>query len=92
MFGWHRSCGGLSGTDVFVPESPPLAGACRKSQRAHQMLMRIGNQRYADETIRDIEHTLSKDSQKVSGACWSEGTPYHHDWHCPGHVSAVVRD
>ena len=52
----------------FVPESPRWLVRAGKSQRAHQMLMRIGNQRYADETIRDIEHTLSKDSQKVS---WS---------------------
>jgi hypothetical protein len=56
----------------FVPESPRWLVRAGKSQRAHQMLMRIGNQRYADETIRDIEHTLSKDTQKVSwSACWS---------------------
>ncbi|ROS24895.1 sugar porter family MFS transporter [Raoultella terrigena] len=52
----------------FVPESPRWLVRVGKSQRAHQMLMRIGNQRYADETIRDIEQTLSKDTQKVS---WS---------------------
>jgi hypothetical protein len=56
----------------FVPESPRWLVRAGKSQRAHQMLMRIGNQRYADETIRDIEHTLSKDSQKSPGQpCWS---------------------
>ncbi|VTM21851.1 D-xylose transporter [Raoultella terrigena] len=55
----------------FVPESPRWLVRVGKSQRAHQMLMRIGNQRYADETIRDIEQTLSKDKQKVSwSALW----------------------
>lgn len=55
----------------FVPESPRWLVRVGKSQRAHQMLMRIGNQRYADETIRDIEQTLSKDTQKVSwSALW----------------------
>lgn len=55
----------------FVPESPRWLVRVGKSQRAHQMLMRIGNQRYADETIRDIEQTLSKDAQKVSwSALW----------------------
>ncbi|TDQ19967.1 sugar porter (SP) family MFS transporter [Raoultella sp. BIGb0149] len=55
----------------FVPESPRWLVRVGKSQRAHRMLMRIGNQRYADETIRDIEQTLSKDTQKVSwSALW----------------------
>lgn len=55
----------------FVPESPRWLVRVGKSQRAHQMLMRIGNQRYADETIRDIEQTLSKDTQRVSwSALW----------------------
>ncbi|OMP90318.1 sugar porter family MFS transporter [Raoultella terrigena] len=55
----------------FVPESPRWLVRVGKSQRAHQMLMRVGNQRYADETIRDIEQTLSKDTQKVSwSALW----------------------
>ncbi|HAT1648842.1 TPA: sugar porter family MFS transporter [Raoultella planticola] len=55
----------------FVPESPRWLVRVGKNQRAHQMLMRIGNQRYADETIRDIEQTLSKDTQKVAwSALW----------------------
>ncbi|HHG8771770.1 TPA: sugar porter family MFS transporter [Raoultella planticola] len=49
----------------FVPESPRWLVRAGKSQRARQMLMRIGNQHYADETIKDIEQTLSKDTQKV---------------------------
>ncbi|HAT1622793.1 TPA: sugar porter family MFS transporter [Raoultella planticola] len=55
----------------FVPESPRWLVRVGKNQRAHQMLMRIGNQRYAEETIRDIEQTLSKDTQKVAwSALW----------------------
>jgi len=52
----------------FVPESPRWLARVGKNERAHQMLKRIGNQQYADATLREIQQTLSKDTQKVS---WS---------------------
>jgi SP family xylose:H+ symportor-like MFS transporter len=52
----------------FVPESPRWLVRAGKSERAHQMLSRIGSKSYADETLKDIQETLSKDTQKVS---WS---------------------
>jgi len=52
----------------FVPESPRWLARVGKHERAHQMLKRIGNQQYADATLREIQQTLSKDTQKVS---WS---------------------
>ncbi|VFS81043.1 D-xylose transporter [Raoultella terrigena] len=77
----------------FVPESPRWLVRVGKSQRAHQMLMRIGNQRYADETIRDIEQTLSKDTQKslLVRAVAAQSSPDHCDGYGAGNVPAVVR-
>ncbi|MFD1801114.1 sugar porter family MFS transporter [Mixta tenebrionis] len=55
----------------FVPESPRWLARMGKNERAHQMLQRIGNQRYADETLHDIQLTLNKDTHKVSwSALW----------------------
>ncbi|WP_227319170.1 sugar porter family MFS transporter [Cedecea davisae] len=55
----------------FVPESPRWLVRAGKSERAHQMLSRIGSKSYADETLRDIQKTLSQDTQKVSwSALW----------------------
>lgn len=50
----------------FVPESPRWLARVGKNERAHQMLKRIGNQQYADQTLHEIQQTLSKDTQKVS--------------------------
>ncbi len=55
----------------FVPESPRWLARAGKNERAHQMLMRIGNKHYADETLDEIQQTLSKDTQKVAwSALW----------------------
>ncbi|WP_395490383.1 sugar porter family MFS transporter [Cedecea davisae] len=55
----------------FVPESPRWLVRAGKSERAHQMLSRIGSKSYADETLKDIQKTLSQDTQKVSwSALW----------------------
>lgn len=55
----------------FVPESPRWLVRAGKNERALQMLKRIGNQRYADETLHDIQQTLGKEQQKVSwSALW----------------------
>ncbi|MCT4712702.1 sugar porter family MFS transporter [Enterobacteriaceae bacterium H11S18] len=55
----------------FVPESPRWLARAGKNERAHQMLKRIGNQSYADETLKEIQQTLSQDNQKVSwSALW----------------------
>lgn len=55
----------------FVPESPRWLARAGKNERAHQMLMRIGNKHYADETLGEIQQTLSKDTQKVAwSALW----------------------
>lgn len=55
----------------FVPESPRWLARAGKNERAHQMLKRIGNQSYADETLKEIQQTLNQDNQKVSwSALW----------------------
>ncbi|WP_213715542.1 sugar porter family MFS transporter [Cedecea lapagei] len=56
----------------FVPESPRWLVRAGKNERAHQMLSRIGSKAYADVTLKDIQETLSKDTQKVSwSALWT---------------------
>ena len=55
----------------FVPESPRWLVRAGKNERAHKMLKRIGNQKYADDTLNDILQTLNNDTQKVSwGTLW----------------------
>lgn len=55
----------------FVPESPRWLARAGKNDRARQMLLRIGNGHYADETLSEIQQSLSKDKQKVAwSALW----------------------
>lgn len=52
----------------FVPESPRWLVKAGKPERARAMLQRIGSTTYAEQTLKDIEHTLQKDNHKVA---WS---------------------
>jgi len=50
----------------FVPESPRWLMKVGKPERARAMLERIGTVQYASQTLKEIAHTLAKDTQKVS--------------------------
>ncbi|QCA17450.1 MULTISPECIES: sugar porter family MFS transporter [Citrobacter freundii complex] len=52
----------------FVPESPRWLVKAGKPERARAMLQRIGSTSYAEQTLKEIEHTLQKDNHKVA---WS---------------------
>ncbi|MDA8480157.1 sugar porter family MFS transporter [Citrobacter sp. Awk 4] len=52
----------------FVPESPRWLVKAGKPERARAMLQRIGSPEYAEQTLKEIEQTLQKDTQKVA---WS---------------------
>lgn len=52
----------------FVPESPRWLVKAGKPERARAMLQRIGSTAYAEQTLKEIEHTLQKDNHKVA---WS---------------------
>ncbi|POU72262.1 MFS transporter [Leclercia sp. LSNIH6] len=50
----------------FVPESPRWLMKAGKPERARAMLERIGTPAYASQTLKEIAHTLEKDTQKVA--------------------------
>ncbi|WP_347113745.1 sugar porter family MFS transporter [Leclercia sp. S52] len=50
----------------FVPESPRWLMKAGKPDRARAMLERIGTPEYASQTLKEIAHTLEKDTQKVA--------------------------
>jgi len=50
----------------FVPESPRWLMKAGKPERARAMLERIGTPEYASQTLKEIAHTLEKDTQKVA--------------------------
>lgn len=52
----------------FVPESPRWLVKAGKVDRARAMLQRIGSVHYAEQTLKEIEHSLQKDNHKVA---WS---------------------
>ncbi|MCU6670528.1 sugar porter family MFS transporter [Enterobacteriaceae bacterium H4N4] len=50
----------------FVPESPRWLMKAGKPERARAMLERLGSPEYASQTLKEIAHTLEKDTQKVA--------------------------
>lgn len=50
----------------FVPESPRWLMKAGKPERARAMLERIGTPAYTSQTLKEIAHTLEKDTQKVA--------------------------
>lgn len=50
----------------MVPESPRWLMKAGKPERARAMLERIGTPQYASQTLKEIAHTLEKDTHKVS--------------------------
>lgn len=62
---------GVSGPDVFVPESPRWLMKAGKPERARAALERIGSADYADRILREIAHTTERITIKSPMArCW----------------------
>ena len=50
---------------LAVPESPRWLAKVGRHEQAQKVLRRIGNESYAQQTLKEIRHTLDKDSGKV---------------------------
>lgn len=50
---------------LVVPESPRWLAKAGRHERAYGVLQRIGNEHYAQQTLKEIRQTLGNDGQKV---------------------------